>query len=110
MVDLGHGGFAQLSDVVSQAAFVDGSDLLQQDDRLPMQHVGRKCDVRREIGFHAISGDGGDDGRRAVVVSHVILQDQHRPFAALLSAADGIQVCEVDYASGNTDHSEPSSL
>ena len=77
--------------MLPQTALVDGSDLLQQNDGILTQPhaASRNVDVGGELGFAGLAGDRGGDHRGGVAIAGVILHDQNRPGASLLTAHHG---------------------
>ena len=74
--------------MLPQAALVDGSDLLQQNDGILTQPHAASCnvDVGGELGFSRLAGNCGCDHSGGVAVAGVVLHDQNGPGAALLTA------------------------
>ena len=77
------------SHFLPQAFFIQGADLLQQDDGVLGQAAALAGQTQMWVGSLALPVLGGnsrrDDGG-AVAVAGVVLHDQHRPHAALLAA------------------------
>ena len=84
----GHLLVVEPAHVFPEAAFVDGADLLQEDHGVLAQAYAASgdVDVGGEPGFSGLAGDGGGDDRGGVAVAGVVLDDEHRPGAALLAA------------------------
>lgn len=87
-VDAVHIIGCKVSHSLAQAAFVQRAHLLQQNNGILGQPtiVCMHLNVRRQIGFILLAGDGGGDNRWAELIAHIILHDQHRTDAALLGA------------------------
>ena len=87
-VDLIHDALVRVAHVLAQAAFVDGADLLEQDDGVLIQPhvVPGERNVRREPRLAGLAGDGGGDDGWRVFVAGVVLNDEHGACAALLAA------------------------
>ena len=73
-------------------------EIIEQDDAVPAQAVvaRRQLYVRRQPGLSRLRGYRRGDNRRAVPVARVVLDDEHRPHAALLAAHYGAEVGVVD--------------
>ena len=95
------GLLVKLGDFLLEALLVDRPYLLQQHHGVPVElgPQGWNLDVSRELGFVELRSYCGHYRRRAVVVSHIILDDEHWSHPALLRPGDGVQVGEVYIAS-----------
>lgn len=74
-----HDALVRVAHVLAQAAFVDGADLLEQDDGVLIQPhvVPGERNVRREPRLAGLAGDGGGDDGWRVFVAGVVLNDEH---------------------------------
>ena len=74
--------------MLPEAAFVNGSDLLQQDHRILRQPHATTGDIDmgRKSGFSRLAGYSRGNHRRRMAVSRIILHDQDRPGTSLLAA------------------------
>ena len=89
---------------------VNRADLLKQNHTVFRQPAAlcTEGDMRGELCLIAPAGDCGCDDRRAVAVSDVILNNQHRTDAALLRADNGAEIGVIDFAAFDCDHSNAS--
>ena len=99
-VDLGHAGVIQPPHALLQPPFINGSYLLQQNDRVPHKAAvaAGHVDVRGQAGFIVLAGDGRRYDGGTVPVAHIVLHNEHRPNPALLAAHYGAQIGVVDIA------------
>lgn len=99
-VDSGHSGWVKFSHAFFKTFFVDGSDLFEKNDAVLLEtaFVGVKLDVCGQLGFFPLACDGSGDDCGTVLVSHVVLNDQHGTYPALLRAYDGAQICVIDFS------------
>ena len=97
-IDLMHHRTIHTTHVLPQPLFIQGTDLLQQDHRVLGQTVlpGSQFNVGGQSGFPRLGGDGRRNDRGAVPVSGVVLNDQNRSHATLLTANHWAQVCVKD--------------
>jgi len=89
--------------VLVQPRLVQRPELLQQDSGIPEQTAGRALEPHMgglAFPLH-IPGDGGGNDGGTVVVSNVVLNDQHRTDAALLRAGGWRKVSVIDIAQLN---------
>ena len=100
-----HHGIIQMTNLFLQPLFIDGADLLQQDDRILRQGVlgGGKGDMGRQLCLVHLGSDSGADDGGAVFVAYVILHDENRADAALLTAYHRAQVCKINISTSD-DH------
>lgn len=89
-IDLAHGFLIQVRDFVRQALLIDGPNLLQQDDRIPVKTVRFRVNLhmRRQLGFLNLRRNRRYDHRRTEAIADIILNDQYGPNAALLRTDD----------------------
>ena len=103
LVDGAHGALVELAHALAQAGFVDGADLLKQNDAVAVE-AGRaagELDVRRQLGLAHLARDRrGDDGG-AVAVAGVVLDDQHRAHPALFASDHRAEVGKIDSSASN---------
>ena len=98
MVDAANVLFGQMPDEVAQATLINCTQLFQQNDRRQFQ-VAPSIDVVMSGKFGFLSGftcNRGNDNRRTVFVSNIILDDYDRT-AALLFRADTMAQIGVVY-------------
>lgn len=90
----------QAPELFLQPSFVNGSYLLQQDNRILRQSVPFSFDfyMRRKLCLIYFRGNCRHDDRRAVPVAHVVLQNQYRPYSALFTAYHRRQIGVIDLA------------
>lgn len=93
----------QLSDVLNQPGLVHGSDLLQHDHGGLHKPAPRlQMVVGGQIGFRPdLRGNRRHDGRGAMPVSNIILNNDHRAIAVLLGTNPRTKVCVVQFSSPN---------
>lgn len=74
--------------MLPEAAFVNGSDLLQQDHRILRQPHATTGDIDmgRKSGFSRLTGNCGGNDRWRMSVSRIILYDQDGTCPSLLTA------------------------
>ena len=75
-----------MRDFVRKSLFVDRSDLLQQNNGIPVKSVRSRIDLdmSRQLRFLDLRRDGGNDRRRAESVADIILDNKHWSYPALL--------------------------
>ncbi len=93
----------QRAEATAEAALVDGSDLVEQNDRVGLEATLRSFDqhlggVDLAVEFR---GDGGDDGERTVAVINVVLDDDRRSCLLEFSPAGGVELDDVDVAASD---------
>ena len=73
--------------MLTQSAFINGSDLLQQDHGILAQTYTAtgNVDMGGQPGLSRLAGDGRGDDRGRMAVSRIILHDQDRAGAALFA-------------------------
>ncbi len=100
MVDAPDMVLVQSADVAGQPSFVHGANLLQQDKGGLRQPVpGVQVVVGGQLGFDVgLAGDGGDDNGGAVLVAHVVLDNNDGPGALLFRADPVAQVGVIQVA------------
>src|SRR5579875_871280 len=88
---------------VVQAPLVDGPNLFEQNETVPTEGRILSADghMDGEPGLVLLGGDGGDNHGGAVLVADVVLEDEHRPHAALFRSDHRRQVCEKHVATPN---------
>ena len=98
VVHLRHDRLVQMSHLLPQTAFIQCTDLFQQDDRVlgKPDTVGINIDVRGQAGLAHPGGNGGGNNRRAVAVADVVLDDQHRAQTSLLGTDNRAEI-SVEY-------------
>ena len=102
VVDSVHHLVVEVSHPLAQAAFIEGADLLKQNDRIAGESgaLGVDIDMGGEARLAHPRGDrGGDDGG-AVFIADVVLNYKHGAQAALLGADDGGEI-GVEYVSAS---------
>lgn len=89
-----------MSNFVSQSLLVYRTDLLQQNDRIPIEAVQLRINLHmcRQLRFLNLRGNGGDDDGWAEAVTDIVLDNQDRPDSTLLGADDRGQVRKVNIA------------
>jgi len=77
-------------DLVGKPLLVDGADLLQQNDRVPIESVrfGIDFHMGRQLRFLDLRGDRRNDDSWAESVPDIILNNENRPYAALFGPYD----------------------
>lgn len=100
-----HHGIIQMTNLFFQPLFIDGADLLQQDDRIFGQGIFSrgKGDMGWQLCLIHLGGDGGTDDGRAVFVAYVILHDENGADAPLFAAHHRAQVCKINISTSD-DH------
>ena len=86
MVDLIQHILVQMTHLIPQAGLVNGTELLQKDDRIlhDFTFSGIQLHMGRQLRFVHPGRNGCADHCGAVTVSHVILDNQHGTDPALL--------------------------
>ena len=104
-----HKYVVDMSHFFAQARFIDGADLLQQDDGILHEPEALCIDVNMggKLGFSQLACDGGCDDGGAIFVANVILDDEHGAQTPLLTADDGAEIGIIDISAfdGHFDHS-----
>ena len=100
-IDVPHGFFVERAHFLAQAAFVQRADLLGQDDGILGQSVVRRTDrdMRRHFRLVDLRCNSGGDHGRTLPIADVVLHDQHRTDAALLTANHRTEIGIVNIAS-----------
>ena len=100
-----HHGIIQMTDLFFQPLFIDGADLLQQDDRIFGQGIfcSGKGDMGRQLCLVHLGSDSGTDHGGAVFVAYVILHNENRADAPLFAAHHRAQVCKINISTSD-DH------
>ena len=103
MVDAVHHWAVQMAYLVFEPFFVDGAKLLQKDDRILFDLIfpGKDLDVGRKLRLVHSRRDRSADDRRAVPVSNIVLDDQHRAHPALLRTDDRAEIGIINIASSD---------
>ena len=95
----------QSSHMLSQPLFVQGTDLLQQNNRLFFQSAyPEQINVSRHIGFFPLGSDRSHNNGGAMLISDVILNYHDWTIAALFAAAHWLQVCVKQIPSYDFSH------
>lgn len=96
-----HRARVQTAHALAQTGFVDGADLLEQDDAVAVEpHAAPlQGNVGGQLRLAGLAGDGRRDDRGAMAVAGVVLDDQHRAHPALLAADHRAQVGKIDISS-----------
>lgn len=91
IIHLFHRFLVQVGDFVRQPLLVNGSDLLQQYDRVPVKAMRSRIDfdMRRQLGFLNLGRNRRYDDRRTETVADIVLDDQHRSYSALFRTDNG---------------------
>ena len=76
---------SQATHFLFQSALVNGADLLRKNDTVFRKSATIECDVSRQLSLTKPRGDGRDYGGRSVLVADIVLEDNHRSQAALLT-------------------------
>ena len=86
MVDAPDMFLVQSADIAGQPLFFYGANLLQQNEgRLRQPVPSSEVIVGRQFGLNiCLAGNGGDNNSWAVLVAHVVLDDNNGPVAFLL--------------------------
>ncbi len=81
-----HRLFAKSCNPVRQALLIDRSNLFKQDDGIPIESMRFRIDfyVGRQFRFLNLGGNRRDDDRRAEAIADIVLNNQYRPYSALL--------------------------
>ena len=89
--------------LIFQPLFIDGAQLFQQHYGIFIHIVaaGIQFNMRRQLRLVHLCGDCSSDHGGTVFVPHIVLDDQHRPDAALLRADDRSQICVIDISSSH---------
>lgn len=92
-----------MSDLIGQSLFIDGADLLQQDDRITIETVRFRVNLnmRWQLGLLNLSGDRSDDDRWAKSVADIVLNHEDRPDPALFGSYDRRKIRKKNIASLN---------
>jgi len=82
---------------------VDGADLFQQDDRVPVKTVGFRIDLHmgRQFGFLDLGGDRGDDDGGAKPVPDIVLNDENRAHPTLFRSYNRRKIGKIHIATLN---------
>ena len=87
LVYLLHGSIVKMAHFVLKPPFIDGSYLLQQHNGILGQpSVGFYRDMGGKPCLSGLACDSGGNYGGALFVAHVILNDQHRTYPALLAS------------------------
>lgn len=104
-VNGGEGLAVEPADILAEPCFVYRSDLFEQDGGFGFETVCRNCHMGRQSCFCLSACDCCHDSGGAVLVARIILQNQNRTNAALLTAEACAEVGGIDFASFNLFHS-----
>lgn len=79
-IDLLHDAAVRVAGMLTQAALINGSDLLKQNDRVLREAhvVAGQRNVRRQARLAGLAGNGGGDDCRRMLVAGVVLHDEHK--------------------------------
>ena len=92
-----------MADPLFEPLLVNGPQLLQQDHGI-LDHIAfprRQFHMRWQLCLIHAGGNCRTDHGRTVSVSNIILDDEHRPYTALLRAYHRPQVRIIDIASSD---------
>lgn len=101
LIDPVHRLFIQTAHVLLEPSFIDGSDLLEKNDRIPRQAAagGVQLDMGGQTGLVLLTGDGGGDHGGTETVPYVVLYDQYGTNTALFRADHWAQIRVVNISS-----------
>ena len=105
-IDLIHGGIVEVPHFLPQAAFIEGTDLFEEDHGILCKShtVGKHIDVGREMCFaHAGSNGSGDNGR-AVAIADIVLYDEDGAQTSLLGSDNGAEVGIINVSASDGIH------
>lgn len=86
IIHLFHRFLIQVGNFVRQPLLINGPDLLQQNDRIPVETMRNRIDFHmgRQLCLLNLGGNGRHDDRRTKTVADIVLNDQNRPDSTLL--------------------------
>lgn len=104
-VNGGEGLAVEPADILAEPRFVYRSDLFEQDGGFGLETACYYRYMGGQSRFCLSACDRRHDGGGAVLVASIILQNQNRTNAALLTAEAYAEVGGIDFASFNLFHS-----
>ena len=98
-----HHRSVHLTHPLPQPPLIQRTDLLLQDHRILGQAaaLGRHLDMGGQLGLPRLGGDGRCDDGGAVAVAGVVLHDEHRTHATLLTAHHRAEIGIVDLSTSD---------
>ena len=98
-----HHRSVHLTHPLPQPPLIQRTDLLQQDPRILGQAaaLGRHLDMGGQLCLFTLTCDGSRYNSGTVTVTHIVLNDKYRTYAALLGAYHGAEIGVIYFSSFN---------